>query len=329
MIGRYAPSPTGLLHVGNAFAAVITLARARRRGGRCLLRIEDLDTPRVLPGAAHTILDDLAALGLRFDAFDVVGSSDHGLREATIDGVLWQSRRTRAYEQALQRLIAADLVYACRCSRKDLQRAASAPHVGDDGPAYPGTCRDLGLALDAPETALRVRIDRLVDRFAGGVRDVVVRDAWQGTYTQDVVAEVGDIVVRRKDGLFSYQLAVVVDDGAQEITEVVRGVDLLSSAPRQVLLHQALGQKSPGFAHLPMLVDEAGERLSKRSPTAPGLLRTVLEAHGAQRFLGHLLWVMDTIDEDDVSVDFDGFVDDLDESALMGQVLRWRPLRVA
>ena len=317
--GRYAPSPTGLLHVGNAFAAVITLARARRRHGRCLLRLEDLDTPRVLPGAAQTIVDDLQALGLRFDAFQ----PDDSTAGATTDGLLWQGRRTRAYDEALQRLIAADLVYACRCSRKDLQRAASAPHVGDDGPAYPGTCRELGIALDAPDTALRVRMDRLVARFG----PPTIRDAWQGTYVQDVVAEVGDIVVRRKDGLFSYQLAVVVDDGAQRITEVVRGVDLLSSAPRQVLLHQALGQTPPTFAHLPLIVDDDGQRLSKRSPTAPGLLRTILQEHGPQRFLGHLLWVMDTIDEDDVDVDVAGFIDDLDESALMAQTLRWRPLR--
>ena len=269
VIGRYAPSPTGLLHVGNAFAAVLTLARARRCGGRCYLRIEDLDTPRVMPGAAATIIEDLAALGL---GFDPCGTPSPELSGAVSDGVLWQGRRTRAYEQALQQLIADGLVYACRCSRKDLQRTASAPHVGDDGPPYPGTCRTLGLPLNAPDVALRVRLDLLVERF--GAPHVV--DAWQGAYPQDVVADVGDIVVRRKDGLFSYQLAVVVDDAAQGVTEVVRGVDLLSSAPRQVLLHQALGHTPPSFAHLPLLVDDDGHRLSKRSPSAPGLLRTVL-----------------------------------------------------
>ncbi len=315
MIGRYAPSPTGLLHVGNAFAAVLTLARARRRGGRCWLRIEDLDTPRVMPGAAAAVVEDLAALGVHFDPFV---TADHNVDGAVIDGLVWQSRRTRAYEQTLQQLIAQGLVYACRCSRKDLQRTASAPHVGDDGPPYPGTCRALGLALEARDVALRVRMDLLVERF--GAPHVV--DAWQGTYAQDVVADVGDIVVRRKDGLFSYQLAVVVDDAAQGVTEVVRGVDLLSSAPRQVLLHQALGHAPPSFAHLPLLVDDDGHRLSKRSPTAPGLLRTMLQRVSPQRLLGHFLQLLQP--DAPSSVDVDDFIARLDESALRTTTLRWR-----
>lgn len=316
MIGRYAPSPTGLLHVGNAFAAVLTLARARRHGGRCLLRIEDLDTPRVMPGAAASIVDDLSALGLHFDAF---APAERDVAHAVIDGVLWQSRRTRAYEQALHHLVAEGLVYACRCSRKDLQRTASAPHVGDDGPPYPGTCRTLGLPLDAPDVALRVRMDLLVQRF--GAPHVV--DAWQGPYAQDVVADVGDIVVRRKDGLFSYQLAVVVDDAAQGVTEVVRGVDLLSSAPRQVLLHRALGHTPPSFAHLPLLVDDDGHRLSKRSPSAPGLLRTMLGQVSPQRMLGHFLQLLQPAAPG--VVDVDTFVALLDEQALHTTALRWRP----
>jgi glutamyl-queuosine tRNA(Asp) synthetase len=314
VIGRYAPSPTGLLHVGNAFAAVLTLARARRHGGRCFLRIEDLDTPRVMPGAAASIVDDLHTLGVSFDLF----TPNSNLDSAVVDGVLWQSRRTRAYEQALQSLIEAGLVYACRCSRKDLQRTASAPHVGDDGPPYPGTCRTLGLPLDAADVALRVRMDLLVQRF--GAPHVV--DGWQGAYAQDVVADVGDIVVRRKDGLFSYQLAVVVDDGAQDVTEVVRGVDLLSSAPRQVLLHQALGHTPPSFAHLPLLVDDDGHRLSKRSPTAPGLLRTMLERVSPHRLLGHLLQLLQP--DAPAAVDVDDFIAMLDEQALATAQVRWR-----
>ena len=276
-----------------------------------------------MPGAAQTIIEDLSALGLRFDAF--VHDDD-----SVIDGVLWQGRRTRAYARALQRLIDDDLVYACSCSRKDLQRAASAPHVGDDGPPYPGTCRDRGLALDAPDTALRVRMDRLVARF--GNPHVV--DAWQGPYAQDVVADVGDIVVRRKDGLFSYQLAVVVDDGLQGITEVVRGVDLLSSAPRQVLLHRALGQAPPSFAHLPVLIDDDGHRLSKRSPNAPGILRALLEVHRPERVLGHLLWLTGSLSVDDndgendsrVDVDVDGFIARLNEEQLARAAISWRPI---
>lgn len=315
VIGRYAPSPTGLLHVGNAFAAVLTLARARKRGGRCFLRIEDLDTPRVMPGAADSIVVDLAVLGLHFDAFS--GATTE-LDTAVSAGVLWQSRRTRAYEQALQALIAQGLVYACRCSRKDLQRTASAPHVGDDGPPYPGTCRTLGLPLDAADVALRVRMDLLVQRF--GPPHVV--DGWQGPYQQDVVADVGDIVVRRKDGLFSYQLAVVVDDAAQGVTEVVRGVDLLSSAPRQVLLHQALGHAPPAFAHLPLLVDDDGHRLSKRSPNAPGVLRTVLGHLSPQRLLGHFLQLLQP--SAPPAVDVDTFTSLLDERALRTAALTWR-----
>jgi glutamyl/glutaminyl-tRNA synthetase len=307
IVGRYAPSPTGDLHIGNAFAALVAWARAHHAGGRCLLRIEDLDTPRVVAGAATRIREDCAALGLAFDPFEPgkrvervvsaerVAASDADA-DAVADGVVWQSRRTHAYRQALQTLIDDDLLFACRCSRKDLQRAASAPHPGEDGPVYPGTCRDAGLPLDAPDVALRVRIDRLVARFGdrGAGNVVVVDDAWQGRFAQDVVGDVGDIVVRRRDGLFSYQLAVVVDDRWQGITEIVRGADLLSSAPRQVLLHRALAAiegavcRPPSFAHLPLLVDDTGTRLSKRSAQAPDLLRGVMQRVTAPRLVGHL-----------------------------------------
>jgi glutamyl-queuosine tRNA(Asp) synthetase len=302
-VGRYAPSPTGLLHVGNAFAAVVTWARARQQHGRCLLRIEDLDTPRVVDGAAAAIAVDCAALGLSFDRFDVAVDGDAGA--AVQEGVVFQSRRTRAYEAALQALVDQGLVFACRCSRKDLQRAASAPHTGDEGPVYPGTCRDAGLALDAPDVALRVRVDRLVQRFGdAGVGAVVgVHDAWQGWFAHDVVTDVGDFVVRRRDGLFSYQLAVVVDDRWQGVTEVVRGADLLSSAPRQVLLHRALAAAEgtapspPSFAHLPLFVEESGHRLSKRSPQAPELLRTVLGRVSPSRLVGHFAALLGLVDD--------------------------------
>jgi glutamyl-tRNA synthetase len=315
---RYAPSPTGYLHVGNAFAALLTVARARRRGGRCLLRIEDLDMPRCPPWASAAIRDDLAAFGLAFDpctstAPDVVAARDD-------DGVLVQSRRTAVYRQALQRLIDDDLVYACRCSRKDLQRAASAPHVGDDGPPYPGTCRDLGLPLDAPDVALRLRMDRLVARCGAPV----VVDLLCGPYPQDVVAEVGDIVVRRRDGLFSYQLAVVVDDAAQGITEVTRGRDLLSSAPRQAVLHRALGHVPPAFAHLPLLVDDDGHRLSKRSPQAPGLLRTMLLEIGPDRLRGHLLHLLGLAPAH-ATASFADVCAAVDDDALRMETLRWVP----
>ena len=238
-VGRYAPSPTGDLHLGNALAAVCAWARARRAGGRLLLRMEDLDRARVVVGAAENIVQDLRALGVTWDG-----------------DVLVQSHGPARYADALDRLRARGLVYACRCSRKDLARAASAPHEGDEGPPYPGTCRVLGLDLDDPAHAWRFLVP------PGTVR---IDDALQGTFAHDVLREVGDFVVKRKDGVIAYQLAVVVDDIHQGVTEVVRGRDLLSSAPRQALLFRALKQEPPAFAHTPLWVDAHGRRLSKRS----------------------------------------------------------------
>ncbi|MBI1946311.1 MAG: tRNA glutamyl-Q(34) synthetase GluQRS [Deltaproteobacteria bacterium] len=262
-VGRYAPSPTGDLHIGNAFAAVCAWARARRAGGRCLLRIEDLDTPRVVAGATERMLEDLRALGLTFDG-----------------ELLVQSRDLTPYHEALARLRAHSALYACRCSRKDLARAASAPHEGEEGPPYPGTCRELGLPFDDPALPVAWRF-----RMPEGV--VTVDDPLQGTFAQDVRREVGDVVLRRKDGLIAYQLAVVVDDLRQRVTEVVRGRDLLSSAPRQVLLCRALGGAPPSFAHLPLLVDASGGRIAKRTAGADVLLRSLF-ARGlsGQRVLG-------------------------------------------
>ncbi len=288
-LGRYAPSPTGDLHLGNALAAVCAWARARRAGGRCLLRMEDLDRPRVVAGAAARIATDLAALGLSFDADpSLAASHDDGAprddgapapgaeqarEERALDdlearGVLVQSRHPDRYQAALLQLREAGLLYACRCSRKDLLRAASAPHEGEEGPPYPGTCRDLRLPFDDPQLPVAWRF-----RVPPGV--VVVDDVLQGRVEQDVAAAVGDFVVRRKDGLVAYQLAVVVDDALQEITEVVRGRDLLSSAPRQVQLFHALGRTPPAFAHVPLWLDAAGNRVSKRNGTSPHSLRTL------------------------------------------------------
>lgn len=251
--GRYAPSPTGDLHLGNALAAVGAWARARRAGGQCLLRMEDLDTPRLVAGASERIQADLQRLGLAFDG-----------------ELLVQSLHPERYQDALLQLRSTGLVYACRCTRKDLLRAASAPAEGEEGPPYPGTCRDLALPFDDPQlpVAWRFRVEE--ERSF-----VIVHDALQGMFDQDVARTVGDFIVRRKDGLFAYQLAVVVDDALQRITEVVRGRDLLSSAPRQVLLFQALGVPPPRFAHLPLWVDAEGYKLSKRNGTSPELLCTL------------------------------------------------------
>jgi glutamyl-tRNA synthetase len=247
-VGRYAPSPTGDLHLGNALAAVCAWARARRAGGRVLLRMEDLDQPRAVAGAAARIERDLARLGLDFDAGP--GTDDEGAPYV-------QSECGPLYDQAFVKLVAAGRLYACRCSRKDLARLASAPHEGEEGPAYGGACRSLHLPMegDALAVAWRFRVE------AGEER---VLDGLAGPSAQDVAAAVGDFVVRRKDGIVAYHLAVVVDDARQGVTEVVRGRDLLSSTPRQVQLYRALGEPVPAYAHIPLWVGPDGHRLAKR-----------------------------------------------------------------
>lgn len=298
-VGRYAPSPTGDLHVGNAFAALCAWARARRARGRCVLRLEDLDTPRVVAGAAERIVEDLDALGLSFDGEPCVQSQDRS-----------------PYHAALARLRAQGALYACRCSRKDLARAASAPHEGEEGPPYPGTCRELGLPYDDPSLPVAWRF-----RVPEGT--VVVEDALQGRFAQDVAREVGDFVVKRKDGLIAYQLAVVVDDLRQGITEVVRGRDLLSSAPRQVQLFHALGGDAPGFAHVPLLVDASGGRLAKRSGEGAITLRSLF-ARGVSPprllgMIGHALGVGGAEEELDAAA----LADRLDDEALRRATVAW------
>jgi glutamyl-tRNA synthetase len=272
-VGRYAPSPTGALHMGNIFAAVCAAARARRQRGRLLLRIEDTDTSRTAPHATEHILADLRALGFVFDAGP---DNDDGR------GPYVQSLASARYDDALTRLRERGALYACRCSRKDL-REASAPH-GDEGPVYAGTCRDLSLPFDEPG-------EPVAWRFRVPEGTVVVDDALAGPFAQDVAREVGDFIVRRKDALYAYQLAVVVDDAHQGVTEVVRGRDLLASSPRQVLLQRALGLPTPDYAHVPLLVDESGARLAKRrgDETVRARLSRGLTADVILGALGHVL----------------------------------------
>jgi glutamyl-tRNA synthetase len=246
--GRFAPSPTGELHLGSAATALVAWCAARAAGGRLVLRVEDIDRPRVVPGVEARQLDDLRWLGLTWDEGPDVGGPHAPYR---------QSERSAHYEAALARLAAEDLLYRCDCSRAEIAAVASAPHAGDEGPRYPGTCRDLGMAERAwkrpPAIRLRVPSGTIVDD-----------DALQGTIRQDVAAEVGDFVLERGDGIYAYQLACVVDDLAMGITEVVRAVDLLASAPRQVLLARLLGGTAPAFAHVPLVVAPDGSRLAKR-----------------------------------------------------------------
>jgi len=235
VVGRFAPSPTGPLHFGSLVTAVCRFCLARQGGGRWLLRIEDLDAPRVVPGAAEEIMRTLEALGLEWDG-----------------EVVWQSRRLPAYESALVRLRERGLVFNCGCSRQEI--LASAPHSGEEGPVYPGTCRS-GLAAERRPRALRVRVPDEVVCFVDGL---------YGPNQQCLASAVGDFVLRRADGLFAYQLAVVVDDAESGVNQVVRGADLLTSTPRQIYLHTCLGHPLPHYVHLPLVLAPDGEKLSKR-----------------------------------------------------------------
>lgn len=257
--GRFAPSPSGPLHFGSLIAALASCLEARCRGGEWLLRIEDVDTPRNVPGAADAILRTLDACGFAWDG-----------------PVLYQSGRLPAYEAALDVLRGRGLVYPCACSRSEIAAAASRTAV-DGGLLYPGTCRN-GLRSGGGARAWRLRVDDAVLAFA---------DRLQGVVEQHLADEVGDFVLRRADGIHAYQLAVVVDDASQGITDIVRGADLLASTPRQLWLQQCLGYPRPGYAHLPVATNPAGEKWSKQT-LAPALAagQAASELVRALRFLG-------------------------------------------
>jgi len=237
--GRFAPSPTGPLHFGSLVAAVASWLDARSQRGEWMVRIEDVDETRTVAGADREILAQLAGFGLAHDG-----------------EIVWQSRRKAPYEEALARLCAGGLVYRCRCSRKEI---ADSGIAGPDGMVYPGTCRPLGLEAGTPG-ADRVRVGGDVVAFI---------DRVQGPIGQDVEREIGDFVLKRRDGLHAYQLAVVVDDALQGITDVVRGADLLASTPRQILLQRLLGYPTPRYMHVPVATDEHGVKLSKQHLAAP------------------------------------------------------------
>jgi glutamyl-Q tRNA(Asp) synthetase len=255
--GRFAPSPTGPLHFGSLVAAVGSYLEARSRGGEWLVRMEDLDLPRVQPGAASDILRTLEAFGLHWDG-----------------EVMVQSARNEAYRAALAELEKLGAAYPCACTRKEIADSALA---GVDGPVYPGTCR-AGLPEGRAGRAMRVRTE---------AHPVAFDDALQGRISQNLESEVGDFVIRRADGLHAYQLAVVVDDAEQGVTHIVRGADLLDSTPRQIYLQQLLGLPTPAYLHLPVAVNERGEKLSKQT-LAPALREDhrVAQLCAALAFLG-------------------------------------------
>ncbi|MFV5212576.1 tRNA glutamyl-Q(34) synthetase GluQRS [Azonexus caeni] len=257
--GRFAPSPTGPLHFGSLVAALASCLEARSRGGEWLLRIEDIDTPRNIPGAADAILRTLDACGFAWDG-----------------QVLYQSSRLSAYEAALDMLRRRGLLYPCACSRSDIAARASRTAI-DGGLLYPGSCRD-GLAPGVEVRAWRLRVDDTPLGF---------EDRLQGVVEQRLAEQVGDFVLRRADGIHAYQLAVVVDDACQGITDIVRGADLLASTPRQLWLQQCLAYPRPSYAHLPVATNPAGEKWSKQT-LAPALVagKAAAELVRALRFLG-------------------------------------------
>ena len=237
--GRFAPSPTGPLHFGSLIAAVASYLDAKSRGGEWLVRIEDLDPPRVVRGATDDILRTLEACGMQWDG-----------------AVVHQSTRFDAYHSALHRLRQRGVIYPCACSRREIADSALA---GIEGPVYPGTCRN-GIA--AGKTAHALRVDT---RGAS----VVFDDAVQGPVHQNLETEIGDFVLYRADHVFAYQLAVVVDDAAQGITDIVRGADLLASTPRQIYLQQLLDFPAPRYGHVAVAINAQGEKLSKQTLAPP------------------------------------------------------------
>ncbi len=268
--GRFAPSPSGRMHLGNALSAMLAWLSAKHQGGEILLRIEDLDPARSKAEYAQGIMDDFRWLGLLWD------------RRATD-----QSRRGEAYAAALRQLGQMNLIYPCYCSRDQLH-AASAPHASDGRVIYAGTCRNLTpeqRAVMTKKTSLRIRLPD---------REISFRDGLQGNVTMNLQREFGDIILRRADGVAAYQLAVVVDDGTEGVTEVVRGRDLLSSTPVQLYLYELLGLTPPKFYHVPMLLAPDGRRLSKRDRDLDfGYLRQHFSPEEIIGLLGHLAGLME------------------------------------
>lgn len=255
--GRFAPSPTGPLHMGSLVAAVGSYLDAKSNHGKWLVRIDDLDPPRIVPGASKEILSTLDSLGMEWDG-----------------EVVYQSQRNDIYQEALASLNQLGLIYPCACTRKEIADAAV---MGMKGPIYPGTCRNNRAAREKL-SAWRVKTEG---------DPIVCRDIISGSICQQLNREVGDFVLQRADGVYAYQLAVVVDDAEQNITHVVRGVDLQDSTPRQIYLQQLLGYPMLIYMHLPLVTNHAGEKLSKQTQAAPvDLSNALAQLVTAIRFLG-------------------------------------------
>lgn len=260
VVGRFAPSPTGRMHLGNVFSALLSWLSARSQRGRWLLRIEDIDRGRSRQAYADLLMDDLEWLGLTWDGEPV-----------------YQSQRSDIYEHYFQELRQRGLTYPCYCTRADLL-AAQAPHESDGRVVYPGTCRQAP-RRDGVAAATRLMVP---DEW------VTIEDGHYGTQSVDMARDVGDFIIRRKDGGWAYQLVVVVDDALMGVTEVVRGQDLLLSAPQQAWLARLLGFEAPRFVHLPLLCNQQGQRLSKRDQSLD--MASLRERYTAKEIVGRLAY---------------------------------------
>ena len=275
IVGRFAPSPSGRIHLGNMFCSLLAWLSVRSKGGQMVLRIEDLDTARCPRRYVDQMEDDLRWLGLDWDIGPGAGGPDEPY---------YQSERTAIYQAAREKLEGMGLVYPCFCTRGELH-AASAPHRSDGQVLYAGTCRNL-TAEEAAERAakrspaLRLRVPDEVWEFT---------DGHMGVYAENLEKDCGDFLLRRSDGMFAYQLAVVVDDAAMGVTEVVRGADLLDSTPRQLYLYRLLGLQAPEFIHLPLLLTADGRRLSKRNADAG--LDDLRPRYSAEEIIGKLAFL--------------------------------------
>lgn len=270
-VGRFAPSPTGRMHLGNVYAALMSWLSVKSRGGRWVLRIEDLDTCRSKLEYAKLLEDDLIWLGLDWD--------EGGLENIGIHGPYMQSKRGEFYEEALAKLEALGLLYLCRCRRADIL-ATQAPHQSDGRVVYSGRCRP----LDRPPFPL-MREGGAVRLYVPG-EDIRFKDRYFGMQRVNLATHCGDFILRRADGAWAYQLAVVVDDAAMGITEVVRGCDLLLSAAQQIYLYRLLGLREPEFAHIPLICNARGIRLSKRDSSLS--MDQLRKAYSPSQILGYL-----------------------------------------